>query len=855
MTITDSGATAPTSNIFESHEPATQTVTRISADELTDRDRGQSFTVGQIGVALDGEQYGLTAITLKLDSLLAGTTGDVTLTIVSWDGLVTSRAATKTQLYQQTGSFSASALDAGDYFTMNLGTTINLTEGANYAFLLSADSGSGLDFRPDVGQNANATHEGVIWSGGTTVTSNQDMVFYLQGTVIGGAPDTTPPVWEVDYPKADTATTDEFTIRAQIDEAGTANYVVLADGAGAPSAAQVIAGNDAGDSPATASGSIALAANTENTAAVTGLSDTTAYDVWFVAQDGEGTPNVQLTPVKVDVSTLAPDVTPPTWTATYPKADTPSEDGFTVRASIVGEAGTAYYVVLANGASAPTEAQIQLGNNAGDTPALKSGSLSLTADTENSQVVTGLAAATDFDVYVVAEDSVSNLTTPVAIDIATLPLDLTVPSWTSGYPLVDTVTSSGFTVRASIDEAGTAYYVVVADGASAPSAAQIKAGTDAGDVAALKSGNLILAANTENSTVVTGLADNTSYDIYIVVEDGALAKNTTAVEFREATTPVSTLTVGSGIQYNDNVAREVSVYPGNSYVRGFLGETAPGVEQTLSLGTVAEYRFFNGSGTYSSTGTRIGAASTDSTVSSISAATAVYTAADPNVGPADFTSNTNINGITSVSGSVDVTGLPSGTLYFIYGTNGTRNTSFVVSQGVSSVEIAGNAFWDNGDTICAATPVSFTNDGSNNTIAYSYTQTGAGKFMGVVLSTAGGGGYTDWANANVGGQPADGDFNFDGVDNGIAYFMDDTGVITPPGIVGGSITWINGGNIPSWDYGTQFKVQTSQDLSIWSDVGSTAMNTPPNVNNGTTLSYTLPTGQGRWFVRLVVTPN
>ena len=131
---------------------------------------------------------------------------------------------------------------------------------------------------------------------------------------------------------------------------------------------------------------------------------------------------------------------------------------------------------LANGATAPTAAQIKLGNDAGDTPALKSGSLSLTADTENSEVVTGLAAATDFDVYVVAEDSVPNLTTPVAIDIATLPLDLTAPSWTSGYPLVDTVTSSGFTVRASIDEAGTAYYVVVADGASAPSAAQIKAG-------------------------------------------------------------------------------------------------------------------------------------------------------------------------------------------------------------------------------------------------------------------------------------------------------------------------------------------------------------------------------------------
>lgn len=186
LTISDSGATAPTSNIFESYEPGTTTTTRITAGDISDRDRGQTFTVGQIGASLDSEQYGLTAITLKLTSIDAGTTGNVTLTIVSWDGGVTSGTATKTQLYQQTGSFSLSALDPGDYFTMNLGTTINLTEGANYAFLLSADSGSGLDFRPAVGQGTttNALHEGVIWSGGTTVTTTQDMVFYLQGTVV-----------------------------------------------------------------------------------------------------------------------------------------------------------------------------------------------------------------------------------------------------------------------------------------------------------------------------------------------------------------------------------------------------------------------------------------------------------------------------------------------------------------------------------------------------------------------------------------------------------------------------------------------------------------------------------------------
>jgi autotransporter-associated beta strand protein len=113
------------------------------------------------------------------------------------------------------------------------------------------------------------------------------------------------------------------------------------------------------------------------------------------------------------------------------------------------------------------------------------------------------------------------------------------------------------------------------------------------------------------------------------------------------------------------------------------------------------------------------------------------------------------------------------------------------------------------------------------------------------------GGYSTWATANVGGQTADQDFNLDGVDNGIAYFMNDTGIISHPGIVGGAVTWTNGGNIPASAYGTEFVVQTSQDLLDWTPVLVGDLTT----NDDTTLTYTLPTGQGKWFVRLEVTPN
>src|SRR5690606_28952831 len=67
----------------------------------------------------------------------------------------------------------------------------------------------------------------------------------------------------------------------------------------------------------------------------------------------------------------------------------------------------------------------------------------------------------------------------------------------------------------------------------------------------------------------------------------------------------------------------------------------------------------------------------------------------------------------------------------------------------------------------------------------------------LVLTVGSGGGYGSWASTNVGGDDEDVDTNGDGVPNGIAYFMNNAGVITLPGIVGNSITWTNGGNIPA----------------------------------------------------------
>ena len=58
--------------------------------------------------------------------------------------------------------------------------------------------------------------------------------------------------------------------------------------------------------------------------------------------------------------------------------------------------------------------------------------------------------------------------------------------------------------------------------------------------------------------------------------------------------------------------------------------------------------------------------------------------------------------------------------------------------------------------------------------------------------------------------------------------------------------------IPSDQYGTQFVVQTSTNLQNWVDVPGTD---PKLSNTAGSVSYTLPTGAAKSFVRLKVTPN
>ncbi len=93
-------------------------------------------------------------------------------------------------------------------------------------------------------------------------------------------------------------------------------------------------------------------------------------------------------------------------------------------------------------------------------------------------------------------------------------------------PSTSSITQSGLTLSGSLDENGTAYYVVVTNGDTAPTAANVKAGQANGGGAAIKSGNMATTgANNDFSFSITGLSNGTSYDAYVFAQDDESTPN------------------------------------------------------------------------------------------------------------------------------------------------------------------------------------------------------------------------------------------------------------------------------------------------------------------------------------------
>lgn len=222
-------------------------------------------------------------------------------------------------------------------------------------------------------------------------------------------------------------------------------------------------------------------------------------------------------------------VSPPSWEATYPKAGTVGK----TTAQILGKTDNdsdMYAVAVGNGDAAPSAAQIKAGEDSTGTPVAAglAQSVSLSAGIEDSVTLTGLDDDTAYDVYLVAANAGGD-TTVEKVDILTLP---SIPDWETGYPVAGSIDSDSAIVTGKTDINSTMYAVVLSSGASAPSSAQVKAGTDAGGVLlpAGRSGSVSLSAGVEGSIPVFNLIHSTAYDMYVVAEN-AIQPNPVLVSF------------------------------------------------------------------------------------------------------------------------------------------------------------------------------------------------------------------------------------------------------------------------------------------------------------------------------------
>ncbi len=214
---------------------------------------------------------------------------------------------------------------------------------------------------------------------------------------------------------------------------------------------------------------------------------------------------------------------------------------------------------------------------------------------------------------------------------------------------------------------------------------------------------------------------------------------------------------------------------------------------------------------------------------------------------------------------------PSGYAVVVYYLWNGRPQRYILTAGSTSITRnvsmtapdSGDPFWLEGTESSPGTASNYTVFGSSaapltsDTFTIALDMTGGNGWVGgtaavqiVQLPAAPLTPWEAWANANAGGvtAPVDGDYNNDGVQNGVAFFMGMDGLATNPGVLNGKVTW------PHVGVASSYKVQVSTDLGTWTDAD------PADVDEVTSpgfVIYTFPTGSGipaKKFCRLLVVP-
>ncbi|MEI7892284.1 MAG: Ig-like domain-containing protein [Myxococcales bacterium] len=308
---------------------------------------------------------------------------------------------------------------------------------------------------------------------------------------------------------AGTPTATSVTLSSTSNLLGTGYWVALPTASSAPSGAQIAAGQDSTGASVLLNGSGAMTANVPASIAVTGLSSSTSYRIYFVASNG-----TVGSPLYVDVTSSAA----PTPVLAGLTAGTPTGTSVTL-SSTSNVTATGYWVALLTGSSTPSGAQIVAGQDSTGASVSLKGSGSMTANVPASIAVTGLSSSTSYRIYFVASNG--TVGSPLYVDVTSAAAPTPVlAGLTAGTPAATSVTLSS-----TSNLTATGYWVALPTGSTAPSGAQIVAGQDSTGTPVSLNGSGSMTANAAASIAVTGLSSSTSYRIYFVASNGTVGSS------------------------------------------------------------------------------------------------------------------------------------------------------------------------------------------------------------------------------------------------------------------------------------------------------------------------------------------
>ncbi|GAB4088452.1 IPTL-CTERM sorting domain-containing protein [Hydrogenophaga soli] len=174
-------------------------------------------------------------------------------------------------------------------------------------------------------------------------------------------------------------------------------------------------------------------------------------------------------------------------------------------------------------------------------------------------IVAGGNSGSNKNVSVTATNGSATTTT----DDANATLDNAVPTLSAVG--VSGTTSTDTTLAGTSNETGTGYWIAVANGSTAPTAAQVVAATTYSGVTIVASGNGAMTATVAKNFAVAGLSASTTYTLYLVAKD--TAGNSSAVANTNVTTnaPANAAPVASAVTITGTAKVGVQLTGGYTY--------------------------------------------------------------------------------------------------------------------------------------------------------------------------------------------------------------------------------------------------------------------------------------------------